>query len=111
MIFYRSAHPYTLGLRGAMPSNDPQNNQQLTAIDGSPPDLFSPPKGCGYHPRCPNAMVLCNQRAPVIESLSEQHWSRCWLHHADSEQRPQGLYFRPSAAQPNRTPEQKGTSQ
>ena len=110
-IFYRSAHPYTLGLRGAMPSNDPQNNQQLTAIDGSPPDLFSPPKGCGYHPRCPNAMELCNQRAPVIESLSEQHWSRCWLHHADSEQRPQGLYFRPSAAQPNRTPEQKGTSQ
>ena len=39
-IFYRSAHPYTLGLRKAMPTNDPQKNSVLSPISGSPPDLF-----------------------------------------------------------------------
>ncbi|MFV2090042.1 MAG: ABC transporter ATP-binding protein, partial [Pseudomonadales bacterium] len=36
-IFYRSAHPYTLGLKAAMPSNDPAGEQRLTPIDGGPP--------------------------------------------------------------------------
>ena len=99
-IFYHSAHPYTLGLRGAMPNNSSNSKQSLTAIEGSPPDLFSPPTGCSYHPRCPNAMQLCDRRPPAIESISTDHWSRCWLHHPDSEVRPQGLYFRPASTNP-----------
>ncbi len=110
-IFYHSAHPYTLGLRGAMPTNSPNNKQSLTAIDGSPPDLFSPPTGCSYHPRCPNAMQLCDQRAPAIESLSTDHWSRCWLHHPDSHSRPQGLHFRDSSADTKMSADQEGSSQ
>ena len=47
-IFYRSAHPYTVGLRAAMPVNDPSRNHVLSPIEGSPPDLFAPPAGCGY---------------------------------------------------------------
>ncbi|MED5347688.1 MAG: ABC transporter ATP-binding protein, partial [Pseudomonadota bacterium] len=58
-IFYRSAHPYTLGLRGAMPTNNREGNQTLVPIDGSPPDLFQPPAGCGYCARCPHAMKIC----------------------------------------------------
>ena len=102
-IFYHSAHPYTLGLRRAMPTNNHNNKQSLTAIDGSPPDLFSPPKGCSYHPRCLNAMQLCDQRAPDIESLSADHWSRCWLHHPDSTLRPHGLHFRDSSTDMKKT--------
>ena len=49
-IFYRSAHPYTLGLRAAMPTNDPAGDHELLPIEGSPPDLFAPPPGCA-HPR------------------------------------------------------------
>jgi len=49
-VFYRSGHPYTQGLRLAMPSNRQVNTdeeeQTLVPIDGSPPDLFNPPKGC-----------------------------------------------------------------
>ncbi|MCH2099789.1 MAG: ABC transporter ATP-binding protein, partial [Pseudomonadales bacterium] len=63
-IFYRGAHPYTQGLRGATPSNDPQQEQSLQPIDGTPPDLFHPPTGCGYFARCPNAMQLCERNAP-----------------------------------------------
>ena len=63
-VFYRSAHPYTLGLRGAMPSNDQESQSVLSPIPGSPPDLFSPPRGCGYCARCPWAMTICENEHP-----------------------------------------------
>jgi oligopeptide/dipeptide ABC transporter ATP-binding protein len=63
-IFYKSAHPYTLGLKLAMPSNVSQQNKKLEPIPGSPPDLFSPPSGCGYAARCPHAMRICRQGHP-----------------------------------------------
>ena len=58
-IFYKSAHPYTLGLKEAMPTNDPSKQHELKPIEGSPPDLFSAPRGCGYCARCPYAMQIC----------------------------------------------------
>lgn len=92
-IFYRSAHPYTLGLRGAMPTNNREGNQTLVPIDGSPPDLFQPPPGCGYCARCPHAMKICGSDAPTVASLSDDHWSRCWLHDSDNANRPESLHF------------------
>ncbi|MCY4014961.1 MAG: ABC transporter ATP-binding protein [Gammaproteobacteria bacterium] len=82
-VFYRSAHPYTLGLRAAMPSNRDDAAQELTPIDGSPPDLFAPPAGCGYFARCPHAMRACETEHPRAFELGEQHRARCWLHHED----------------------------
>ncbi len=79
-IFYRSAHPYTLGLRRAMPSNDPNGDHVLEAIDGSPPDLFHPPPGCGYFARCPHAMRICEDNPPPRFAAAD-HAATCWLHH------------------------------
>jgi len=83
-IFYHSAHPYTIGLKGAMPENDPSNRKKLQAIEGSPPDLFKPPAGCGYFARCPHAMKLCEAREPEASHPSAGHMTRCWLHHEKS---------------------------
>ncbi|MBU6376431.1 MAG: ABC transporter ATP-binding protein, partial [Bdellovibrionales bacterium] len=84
-IFYRSSHPYTMGLRQAMPENDEKSRKKLVPIEGSPPDLFKPPVGCGYFARCPHAMMACESRMPqefsITESSSAKHFSRCWLHH------------------------------
>ncbi|MFT5482715.1 MAG: oligopeptide/dipeptide ABC transporter ATP-binding protein [Halieaceae bacterium] len=80
-IFYRGAHPYTVGLQQAMPDARHEKGRQLNAIPGSPPDLFAPPSGCGYHPRCPHAMQLCSQHSPPNFDMVEGHWSRCWLQH------------------------------
>ncbi|MCH2346690.1 MAG: ABC transporter ATP-binding protein [Pseudomonadales bacterium] len=63
-IFYKSAHPYTLGLKEAMPTNDPSKQHELKPIEGSPPDLFSAPRGCGYCARCPYAMQICEKGHP-----------------------------------------------
>jgi oligopeptide/dipeptide ABC transporter ATP-binding protein len=93
-VFYRSAHPYTLGLRAAMPTNDPDKQHKLNPIEGSPPDLFAPPPGCGYCPRCPFAMEICErEQAPEYYLLGE-HFTRCWLHHKDAPNKPEQLFFK-----------------
>ncbi|MCC5885223.1 MAG: ABC transporter ATP-binding protein [Gammaproteobacteria bacterium] len=91
-IFHRGGHPYTLGLRRATPSNDPENRQQLEPIEGSPPDLFHPPVGCGYFARCPHAMQICEGSMPDPFDLHQpsaaaegiRHSARCWLQHAQA---------------------------
>ena len=85
-IFYRSAHPYTLGLKSAMPSNTGGGDKRLQPIPGSPPDLFSPPQGCSYAARCPQAMQICKRKLPVLiqDPGDSGHLSRCWLQHKDA---------------------------
>jgi len=82
-IFYRSAHPYTAGLKAAMPNNDPDQQKPLTPIEGSPPDLFSPPSGCAYAARCPSAMLICGRQDPPRFAQTDAHFARCWLHHPE----------------------------
>jgi oligopeptide/dipeptide ABC transporter ATP-binding protein len=85
-VFYTAAHPYTVGLRGAMPSKD-TSRAGLRPIEGAPPDLFAPPPGCPYFARCPHAMVLCEKQHPPAFEMSAGHRARCWLHHADAPPR------------------------
>ena len=80
-IFYRAAHPYTRGLQAAMPAAQQRGSERLQAIPGSPPDLFAPPSGCAYHPRCPQAMQLCARMTPRQFALRDAHYASCWLQH------------------------------
>ncbi len=97
-VFYRSSHPYTLGLRAAMPNNDPARAHVLTPIDGSPPDLFHPPAGCAYAARCPYAMRICETSDPEAYFMSDRHYARCWQHHESASSRVDGLYYREQRA-------------
>jgi peptide/nickel transport system ATP-binding protein len=51
-IFYRAAHPYSLGLLGAMPRVDVPPRHRLTTIPGSPPSPGAIKTGCPFQPRC-----------------------------------------------------------
>jgi len=82
-IFYHSRHPYTAGLKAAMPSNK-AHEQDLKVIEGSPPDLFSPPKGCGFCARCDYAMSICEQRPTPKFQISGDHYAHCWLLHPEA---------------------------
>lgn len=84
-IFYAPSHPYTRGLLSAMPTNRRDVVQTLMPIPGSPPDLFSPPEGCGYVARCPQAMEACIANRPTQFTVSDSHFSKCWLHHEACE--------------------------
>ncbi|WP_416908384.1 MAG: ABC transporter ATP-binding protein [Polymorphobacter sp.] len=86
-IFARPAHPYTLGLRAAMPTAASGAEHRLRPIEGSPPDLFAPPPGCAYAARCPHAMQVCASEPPPAFEAGPGHFGRCWLHH---ERAPKG---------------------
>ena len=44
-IFYRPAHPYTLGLLRSMPRVDADSYERLVPIEGTPVDMLNPPDG------------------------------------------------------------------
>jgi oligopeptide/dipeptide ABC transporter ATP-binding protein len=91
-VFYRPAHPYTLGLQQAMPHAG-ERRARLEPIEGSPPDLFSPPPGCPYFERCPWAMAVCGPDDPPLWTVQPAHAARCWLHHEHAaHRRPERLF-------------------
>jgi oligopeptide/dipeptide ABC transporter ATP-binding protein len=92
-VFYRPAHPYTLGLKQAMPSDAEGARARLEPIEGSPPDLFAPPPGCPYFERCPWAMRACGPELPPLRPVEPGHAARCWLHHEGAAaRRPERLF-------------------
>ncbi len=92
-VFYRPAHPYTLGLQQAMPSDAEGARPRLEPIEGSPPDLFAPPPGCPYFERCPSAMKACGPALPPLWEVQPGHAARCWLHHEDAAARRPARLF------------------
>lgn len=89
-IFYNPQHPYTWGLLNSMPRLNTGNKQKLASIEGTPPDLFSPPVGCGFAARCEYAMKICSCVYPKTYDLGNEHEVSCWLLHekAAKVQRP-----------------------
>ena len=77
-IFYTPAHPYTRGLLNSVPRLD-LVEEELQPIEGTPPDLFSPPKGCPFTARCEFAMEVCDHVYPYTTKLSSVHDVDCWL--------------------------------
>lgn len=77
-IFYTPQHPYTQGLLNSVPRLDLMD-EELQPIDGTPPDLFSPPTGCPFTARCKFAMEVCDHVYPFTSKLSDAHKVDCWL--------------------------------
>ncbi len=83
-IFYDPKHPYTMGLLKSIPRLDLGQKKRLVPIEGSPPDLLKPPKGCPFAARCPYAMRICVEERPPYFYVNEGHRSMCWLLHEDA---------------------------
>ncbi len=80
-LFAVPAHPYTKALISAIPIADPEKEKQRSRlrIIGDPPSPLNPPPGCPFHPRCPEALPICSQRAPLMRRISEGHTVACHL--------------------------------
>ncbi|MEG1165131.1 MAG: ABC transporter ATP-binding protein [Oscillospiraceae bacterium] len=78
-IFYKPAHPYTIGLLRSMPRVDAQEYERLIPIDGVPVDMLNPPEGCPFAPRCNNCMQICLKKMPPYVDVGNGHRSACWL--------------------------------
>src|SRR5690625_4405526 len=85
-VFYEPEHPYTQGLLHSVPRLDTQG-EKLISIDGTPPDLFSPPQGCPFTARCSFAMEVCEQVYPVRTERTVTHHVACWLQDERAQKR------------------------
>jgi peptide/nickel transport system ATP-binding protein len=83
-LFHRAAHPYSLGLLGAMPRVDVPPRPRLTTIPGSPPSPGSVVTGCPFQPRCPYTHLIgqrCITERPELTPRPGQghHEAACHL--------------------------------
>src|SRR4029077_4120860 len=76
------AHPYTQLLVSAAPDPDAAGRGQRTKMQapGEVPSLITPPSGCRFHPRCPQAMAICAEQRPPRFSVDGSRWAACWLY-------------------------------
>lgn len=80
-IFYEPKHPYTWGLLHSIPRINQSKGEKLIPIQGTPPDMLRPPKGCPFAPRCPYAMPVCQKYLAPETVLSDTHAVACHLMH------------------------------
>jgi len=81
-IFDCPRHPYSKGLLAAVPRLG--SGEAVASIPGMIPDLVHPPPGCRFHPRCADAMAVCQQKRPSIRTVGERHRVACYLYpHGD----------------------------
>ncbi|WP_080847200.1 ABC transporter ATP-binding protein [Cytobacillus gottheilii] len=85
-IFYDPRHPYTWGLLASMPSLENDNDAELAAIPGTPPDLTNPPKGDAFAARNQYALAIDFEEEPPMFQISETHFAKTWLLHPDAPQ-------------------------
>lgn len=80
-VFRSPRHGYTLQLLRSVPDFD-RRGTVLSAIGGTPPDLYALPNGCRFHPRCQFATPDCRSGSFPTISVGRERYSAC-IHHAE----------------------------
>jgi peptide/nickel transport system ATP-binding protein len=84
-VIHDPAHPYTVGLMGAIPALD-EERARLLQIDGAMPRLNAIPRGCAFNPRCPRVFDRCRVERPDLLDAGATR-AACWLHARDDARR------------------------
>ncbi|HEY3419658.1 MAG TPA: ABC transporter ATP-binding protein [Methanomassiliicoccales archaeon] len=78
-LFKEPLHPYTQGLLNSIPKVN-ADIKRLETIEGSVPNLITPPAGCRFNPRCPYAMEKCRSVKPYLQEVRAGHFVACHLY-------------------------------
>ena len=77
-VFKEPLHPYTRLLIESVPSV--RERKALKLNEGMTHDLRNVPPGCVFHPRCPQAMPGCRERAPLLREARPGRFAACHLY-------------------------------
>ena len=76
------AHPYTRALLASVPPRTHRTRGQkrvkLATIEGTLPDLRSPPPGCRFQDRCAEVMDRCRAETPALVPVEGGAEARCF---------------------------------
>jgi peptide/nickel transport system ATP-binding protein len=64
-LFAAPRHPYTRMLLDAVPDLE-MTGRSRKPVEGEIPNPIEPPRGCGFHPRCPFANARCRAERPQL---------------------------------------------
>ena len=78
-LYRNPAHPYTDVLLSAIPVPDPTVAVKKISVEGEPPSPVSPPTGCRFNTRGPNASDRCRSEEPTLREIEPSHFVAC--HH------------------------------
>jgi peptide/nickel transport system ATP-binding protein len=76
-VFLRPRHPYAMGLMRSVPRLDRPRGAKLETIEGLPPNLLDPPKGCRFAARCQFKIDKCAEDPGLVE-IEPGHFSACF---------------------------------
>jgi oligopeptide/dipeptide ABC transporter ATP-binding protein len=79
-LYAEPLHPYTRALLASTLVADPHVAREDVVLSGEPPSAADPPTACRFHTRCPFAMDICRQTAPVMVSTAPNHTVACHLY-------------------------------
>jgi peptide/nickel transport system ATP-binding protein len=80
-LFRDARHPYTRALMKSIPRVDRDQKERLETIRGGIPDPYDRPKGCVFHPRCPECIPgTCDAVAPRMARLDNGAEVACHLY-------------------------------
>jgi oligopeptide/dipeptide ABC transporter ATP-binding protein len=79
-LFEQPLHPYTKALMSAALPAHPDEVIEEMVLSGEMPSPLNPPRGCHFHPRCPFAMPICREVAPVVTRTGSSHTVSCHLY-------------------------------
>ncbi len=78
-LFSHMKMPYTRALFDSLPRLDNPVHSTLDTINGQPPNLIFPSKGCCFAPRCTHSAKICYEKDPPLSSKDKTpHMSACW---------------------------------
>ena len=69
-LFTNTIHPYTTALLSAIPIADIRKRRKRIPLQGEVPSPLDMPKGCSFHPRCPDCKDICKTEVPVLQKYT-----------------------------------------
>jgi len=80
-LYTNPLHPYTISLLSAVPIPDPviDRTRKRIVLTGDVPSPINPPSGCPFHPRCYQAVGICQEQIPELKNYGGEHWASCHL--------------------------------
>jgi peptide/nickel transport system ATP-binding protein len=66
-LFAEPRHPYARMLLDAVPDVE-MTGRQRRPVEGEIPNPIDPPRGCGFHPRCPFQNERCRSELPALQA-------------------------------------------
>lgn len=84
-LYANALHPYTRALLSAIKIPDPALRTKTPIVKGDIPSPTSPPSGCHFHPRCPQAQKVCSEIKPELTELANEHFVACHLYNESAK--------------------------